>query len=51
MRASVDLLDAVVVSNGFPLISGTTIAIEQGTINVIKGPNGAGKTSLLQLIG
>ena len=51
MRASVYLLDAVVVANGFPLISGTTLTIEQGTVNVIKGANGAGKTSLLQLIG
>ncbi len=51
MRASVHLLDAVVVANGFPLISGTTLTIEQGTVNVIKGANGAGKTSLLQLIG
>ena len=51
MRDSVHLLDAVVVANGFPLISGTTLNIEQGTVTVIKGANGAGKTSLLQLIG
>jgi heme exporter protein A len=51
MRASVHLLDAVVVANGFPLISGTSLTIESGTVTVIKGANGAGKTSLLQLIG
>lgn len=51
MRASVELLDAVVVANGFPLISGTSVSIEQGSITVITGANGAGKTSLLQLIG
>ncbi|HEY1824868.1 MAG TPA: heme ABC exporter ATP-binding protein CcmA [Acidimicrobiales bacterium] len=47
----VDLHDAVVLVDGFPLLSGVTLQLEEGTLSVITGANGAGKTSLLRLIG
>jgi heme exporter protein A len=47
----VELRDAVVLTDGFPLLSGVTLELETGTLNVVTGANGAGKTSLLRLLG
>jgi heme ABC exporter ATP-binding subunit CcmA len=47
----VRLVNAVVVSKGFPLLSGVDLEIERGSLNVVTGANGAGKTSLLRLLG
>jgi heme exporter protein A len=47
----VELCDAVVLTDGFPLLSGVTLELETGTLNVVTGANGAGKTSLLRLLG
>jgi heme exporter protein A len=47
----VRLVDAVVLTEGFPLLSGVTLELETGTLNVVTGANGAGKTSLLRLLG
>jgi heme exporter protein A len=47
----VELCDAVVLTDGFPLLSGVTLEFETGTLNVVTGANGAGKTSLLRLLG
>ncbi|MGH3732562.1 MAG: heme ABC exporter ATP-binding protein CcmA [Acidimicrobiales bacterium] len=47
----VELRDAVVLVESFPLLSGVTLELEAGTLNVITGANGAGKTSLLRLLG
>jgi heme ABC exporter ATP-binding subunit CcmA len=47
----VELCDAVVLTDGFPLLSGVTLELEAGTLNVVTGANGAGKTSLLRLLG
>src|SRR6202046_4432118 len=47
----VELCDAVVLTDGFPLLSGVTLELESGTLNVVTGANGAGKTSLLRLLG
>ena len=47
----VELCDAVVLTDGFPLLSGVTLELETGTRNVVTGANGAGKTSLLRLLG
>lgn len=44
------LRDAVVLSNGFPLLSGVDLEIASGSLNVVTGANGAGKTSLLRLL-
>jgi heme ABC exporter ATP-binding subunit CcmA len=44
------LNDAVVMVGGFPLLSGVTLTLEQGTLSVVTGANGAGKTSLLRLL-
>lgn len=46
----VRLRDAVVLSNGFPLLSGVDLAIPSGSLSVVTGANGAGKTSLLRLL-
>jgi heme ABC exporter ATP-binding subunit CcmA len=46
----VRLRDAVVLSNGFPLLSGVDLDIPSGSLNVVTGANGAGKTSLLRLL-
>ena len=46
----VRLRDAVVLSNGFPLLSGVDLAIPSGSLIVVTGANGAGKTSLLRLL-
>jgi heme ABC exporter ATP-binding subunit CcmA len=50
-RRVVHLVNAVVLSQGFPLLSGVDLEIERGTLNVVTGANGAGKTSLLRLVG
>src|ERR1700679_3279491 len=47
----VELCDAVVLVDGFPLLSGVTLQLDAGTLNVVTGANGAGKTSLLRLLG
>ena len=47
----VRLVSAVVMSRGFPLLSGVDLEIERGSLNVVTGANGAGKTSLLRLLG
>lgn len=50
-HAVVRLVDAVVVSRGFPLLSGVDLELEPQSLNVVTGANGAGKTSLLRLLG
>jgi heme ABC exporter ATP-binding subunit CcmA len=45
------LHDAVVLANGFPLLSGVDLELKKGTLSVLVGANGAGKTSLLRLLG
>lgn len=45
------LTNAVVLSQGFPLLSGVNLSLDAGSLTVLTGPNGAGKTSLLQLLG
>jgi heme ABC exporter ATP-binding subunit CcmA len=47
----VRLVNAVVMSRGFPLLSGADLEIERASLNVVTGANGAGKTSLLRLLG
>jgi heme exporter protein A len=47
----VELCDAVVLVDRFPLLSGVTLELEAGTLTVVTGANGAGKTSLLRLLG
>jgi heme ABC exporter ATP-binding subunit CcmA len=47
----VELHDAVVLLDGFPLLSGVELEIERATLTVVIGANGAGKTSLLRLLG
>jgi heme ABC exporter ATP-binding subunit CcmA len=46
----VRLSDAVVLSGGFPLLSGVDLELAPGTLSVVTGANGAGKTSLLRLL-
>jgi len=46
----VRLRDAVVVANGFPLLSGVDLSLGAGSLCVVTGANGAGKTSLLRLL-
>jgi heme ABC exporter ATP-binding subunit CcmA len=46
----VRLHDAVVLSSGFPLLSGVDLRIGAGSLSVVTGANGAGKTSLLRLL-
>jgi heme ABC exporter ATP-binding subunit CcmA len=46
-----ELRDAVVLANGFPLLSGVDVEIEPASLTVLTGANGAGKTSLLRLLG
>jgi heme ABC exporter ATP-binding subunit CcmA len=47
----VALRDAVVLADGFPLLSGVTLDLDAGSLTVVTGANGAGKTSLLRLLG
>ena len=47
----VRLVNAVVMSKGFPLLSGVDLEIDAATLVVVTGANGAGKTSLLRLLG
>ena len=49
--AFVRLRGAVVVTGGFPLLSGVDLDIERASLTVLTGANGAGKTSLLRLLG
>lgn len=44
------LHDAVVLSSGFPLLSGVNLELRAGSLTVVTGANGAGKTSLLRLL-
>jgi heme ABC exporter ATP-binding subunit CcmA len=46
----VALHDAVVLSSGFPLLSGVDLELWPSSLSVISGANGAGKTSLLRLL-
>jgi heme ABC exporter ATP-binding subunit CcmA len=46
----VALADAVVLSSGFPLLSGVDLVLAPGSLSVVTGANGAGKTSLLRLL-
>ena len=46
----VALHDAVVLSSGFPLLSGVNLELWPSSLTVITGANGAGKTSLLRLL-
>ncbi len=46
----VALREAVVLSSGFPLLSGVNLELEAQSLSVITGANGAGKTSLLRLL-
>lgn len=46
----VRLVNAVVMSKGFPLLSGVDLEIDRATLSVVTGANGAGKTSLLRLV-
>ncbi len=46
----VRLANAVVMSKGFPLLSGVDLEIDRGSLHVVTGANGAGKTSLLRLL-
>ena len=45
------LRDAVMLADGYPLLSGVTLDLDAGTLTVVTGANGAGKTSLLRLLG
>ena len=45
------LREAVVLADGYPLLSGVTLDLDAGTLTVVTGANGAGKTSLLRLLG
>ena len=47
----VELERAVVLANGFPLLSGVDLVVERASLSVLVGANGAGKTSLLRLLG
>lgn len=42
---------AVVMSQGFPRLSGVDLDVDRGSLVVVTGANGAGKTSLLRLLG
>jgi heme ABC exporter ATP-binding subunit CcmA len=46
----VALHDAVVIANGFPLLSGVHLELGPSSLSVLTGANGAGKTSLLRLL-
>jgi heme ABC exporter ATP-binding subunit CcmA len=46
----VALHDAVVLSSGFPLLSGVNLELGPSSLTLITGANGAGKTSLLRLL-
>lgn len=45
------LEEAVVVTGGFPVLSGATFRVDESSVSVLVGANGAGKTSLLRLLG
>ena len=47
----VALRGAVVLTNGFPLLSGVDLELAPASLSVLVGANGAGKTSLLRLLG
>ena len=47
----VSLRGAVVMTNGFALLSGVDLELAPGSLSVLVGANGAGKTSLLRLLG
>jgi heme ABC exporter ATP-binding subunit CcmA len=47
--SAVELVDAVAVLGGFPVLAGADLRVERGEVVLLQGPNGAGKTSLLRL--
>lgn len=49
MEPVVQLVDAVAVLGGFPVLAGAHLSVSRGEIVLLRGPNGAGKTSLLRL--
>ncbi|MUG03927.1 ATP-binding cassette domain-containing protein, partial [Bacillus tequilensis] len=48
MRLEID--NATVGYDGRPVLSGATLALEQGEIGCLLGPSGAGKTTLLRAV-
>jgi heme ABC exporter ATP-binding subunit CcmA len=46
---AVELVDAVAVLGGFPVLAGATMTVRRSEVVLLRGPNGAGKTSLLRL--
>ena len=46
----VELVDAMCVVDGFPLLAGVDLDVAPAEIVLVSGPNGAGKTSLLRLL-
>jgi heme exporter protein A len=46
----IDLRNVVTVADGYPLLSGLSLRIEEQTTMMLVGGNGAGKTSLLRLL-
>lgn len=46
---AVELVDAVAVLGGFPVLAGASLTVRRGEVVLLRGPNGAGKTSVLRL--
>lgn len=46
---AIELVDAVAVLAGFPVLAGADLVVDRGEVVLLQGPNGAGKTSLLRL--
>lgn len=46
---AVELVDAVAVLGGFPVLAGATLTVHRSEVVLLRGPNGAGKTSVLRL--
>ena len=46
---AVELVDAVAVLGGFPVLAGATLSVRRSEVVLLRGPNGAGKTSVLRL--
>ncbi|HET9690298.1 MAG TPA: ABC transporter ATP-binding protein [Acidimicrobiales bacterium] len=45
---AIDLVGAVALSGGFPVLAGADLRVERGEVVALAGANGAGKTSLLR---